>query len=124
MRVSGMFYKQRPGFDCLVCGKELPIREPTSDRHLECSACGAELVYDFRYFWFYKLICILAAVFLAYLQKSEGFVVLFFDVAYFLLFYLLIGPRYVLPLLPFQVRVFSTSFTALGISKAPRIGRR
>jgi hypothetical protein len=111
-----VFYKQRPHFHCPVCRNELPPLEPGDDRHVKCGVCGTSLVYDFKYFWFYRLIGALVAIIVAYLQKLQG---PFFVVAalFYFFFFCITGAKYLLPLFPIYVKVAQSQYTILHIDK-------
>ena len=107
---------EKPQFICPVCGNRLPTIESTVDLHLDCRACGAELVLDFKYFWFFRLLCALGAVLLAYYQKLEGPIFVVVALIYNLILFF-VGARTILPFFPQEIRVFSPPFTTLRINK-------
>ena len=117
-----MFYKEPPRFNCPVCTERLPPAKPARDRRLRCPVCGAELIFDFKYFWGYRLICALASIFIAQSQKLEGPIFVAAALIYFMVFFI-VGARYLLPLFPFYIRIFTPPFITLGINNKRRPGQ-
>lgn len=109
-----MFNLKRPTFFCPVCGHELASISPDAERHLECRNCCAELVLDFKYFWLYRLLCILGAILIAYYQKLQGPIFVFGAVIYNLVLFF-VGSRFLLPLFPIEIKIETPTFTRIDI---------
>jgi hypothetical protein len=112
-----MFPKERPEFHCPVCAyARLPDPEPDNDLRIECPSCGTQLVYDFKYFWGYQLLCVVAAVLVAFEQRLEGPIFVLGALFYYAVLFFGVS-RFILPLLPLYVKVYGPRFTTLQINK-------